>query len=119
MKYKIFVSGVQKELKAERRAVKDFITNEVLLSEYFDVFLFEDVSAKSKSAEAVFLGEVRDSDIYIGIIGQQYGSVDQSKISSTEQEYREAKRLNKTILVYIKGENGANDKNATQRFSVL
>ena len=110
MKYKIFVSGVQKELKAERRAVKDFITNEVLLSEYFDVFLFEDVSAKSKSAKAVFLGEVRDSDIYIGIIGQQYGSVDQSKISSTEQEYREAKRLNKTILVYIKGENGANDK---------
>ena len=77
---------------------------------YFDVFLFEDVSAKSKSAKAVFLGEVRDSDIYIGIIGQQYGSVDQSKISSTEQEYREAKRLNKTILVYIKGENGANDK---------
>lgn len=110
MKYKIFVSGVQKELKAERRAVKDFITNEVLLSEYFDVFLFEDVSAKSKPAESVFLGEVRDSDIYIGIIGQQYGAVGQSKISSTEQEYREAKRLNKTILVYIKGENGANDK---------
>lgn len=41
MKYKIFVSGVQEELKAERRAVKDFITNEVLLSEYFDVFLLK------------------------------------------------------------------------------
>jgi len=51
MKYGIFVSGVQKELKAERRAVKDFILSDVLLSEYFDVFLFEDVSAKSKPAE--------------------------------------------------------------------
>ena len=39
-KYKIFVSGVQKELKQERRAIKDFIINDALLSEYFDVFLF-------------------------------------------------------------------------------
>jgi len=110
MKYKVFVSGVQKELKTERRAVKDFISAEVLLSEYFEVFLFEDVCAKSKSAESIFLGEVRDSDIYIGIIGQQYGSVGQSGISSTEEEYRQAKKLAKTVLVYIKGENGAKDK---------
>jgi len=110
MKYKIFISGVQKELKAERRAVKDFIIGEVLLSEYFEVFLFEDVCAKSKSAKSVFLKEVRDSDIYIGIIGQQYGYVGQGGISSTEEEYREAKKLDKTILIYIKSENGANDK---------
>jgi hypothetical protein len=38
-RYKIFISGVQKELKAERRAIKDFIIKDVLLSEYFDVFL--------------------------------------------------------------------------------
>ncbi len=41
MKYKIFVSGAQKELKKERRAVKEFIRKDALLSEYFDVFLFE------------------------------------------------------------------------------
>jgi len=110
MKYGIFVSGVQKELKAERRAVKDFILSDVLLSEYFDVFLFEDVSAKSKPAESVFLGEVRDSDIYIGIFDQQYGSAGEGKMSPTEQEFREAKRLDKTVLIYIKGENGLNDK---------
>jgi hypothetical protein len=51
VRYKIFVSGVQKELKAERRAVKDFIRGDALLSEYFDVFLFEDAPAKSKSAK--------------------------------------------------------------------
>lgn len=110
MKYKIFISGVQKELKAERRAVKDFIAGEVLLSEYFDVFLFEDVCAKSKPAEFVFLGEVRDSDIYIGILGQEYGYIGKRKMSSTEEEFREAKKLDKTILIYIKGVNGSNDK---------
>ncbi|MCK5243239.1 DUF4062 domain-containing protein [bacterium] len=69
-KYQIFISAVQKELKAERRAVKDFIFGDVLLSEYFDVFLFEDASAKSKSAEKAYLDEVGDSDVYIGILGR-------------------------------------------------
>lgn len=110
MKYRIFVSGVQKELKAERRAVKDFIAKEPLLSEYFDVFLFEDVSAKSKPAKSVFLGEVADSDIYIGLFGYEYGSVGKNKMSPTEEEYREAKQQDKTIYIYIKGANGKNDK---------
>ena len=110
MRYKIFVSGVQKELKSERRAIKDFVVNNVLLSEYFDVFLFEDICAKSKPAEFVFLKEVRDSDIYIGILGQEYGAVGKNKASPTEQEFREAKKLAKTVLIYIKGTNGFNDK---------
>lgn len=110
MRYQIFISGVQKELKAERRAVKDFIVNEPLLSEYFDVFLFEDISAKSKSAKSVFLGEVCDSDVYIGLIGYKYGSVNKENISPTEEEYRTAKEQDKTILVYVKGANGKNDK---------
>ena len=109
-KYKIFVSGVQKELKAERRAVKDFILSDPLLSEYFDIFLFEDSPAKSKSAEAIYLGEVRKSDIYIGLLGQQYGAAGDGKASPVEVEFREAKKSHETILFYIKGENGHNDK---------
>lgn len=109
-KYKIFVSGVQKELKEERRAIKKFILGDVLLMEYFDVFLFEDAPAKSRSAETAYLEEVRKSDIYIGILGQQYGGAGKGKISPTEAEFREAKTKHKDILIYIKGENGANDK---------
>lgn len=109
-KYKIFISGVQKELREERRAIKNFILGDVLLSEYFDVFLFEDAPAKSKAAEPVYLGKVRESDIYIGILGQQYGSIGKGKISPVEAEFREAKNKHKTILIYIKGENGVNDK---------
>ena len=107
MKYKIFVSGAQKELKKERRAVKEFIRKDALLSEYFDVFLFEDSPAKSKSAEVAYIEEVRKSDIYIGILGQQYGGSGKEKMSPTEAEFREAKAKHKEILIYIKGQNTA------------
>lgn len=109
-KYKVFISAVQKELKIERRAVKEFILADVLLSEYFDVFLFEDSPAKSKCVEKAYLDEVGKCDIYIGILGMQYGSAGKSRISPTEAEFREAKVKHKDILIFIKGE-GSVDKN--------
>ncbi|MFH1260116.1 MAG: DUF4062 domain-containing protein [Elusimicrobiota bacterium] len=108
-KYKIFISAVQKELKTERRAVKDFILGDVLLSEYFNVFLFEDSPAKNKSAEKTYLDEVGKCDIYIGILGDRYGSDGKDGISPTETEFREAKAKHKNILIYIKGD-GSVDK---------
>ena len=104
-KYKIFISGVQKELKAERRAVKDFILGDVLLSEYFDVFLFEDSPAKSKSAEKAYLDEVGKCDVYIGLLGRQYGGIGKAEMSPTEAEFRKARKTHKDILIYIRGEN--------------
>ncbi len=111
MKYKIFVSGAQKELKEERRAVKEFIREDILLSEYFDVFLFEDSPARSKAAQTAYIEEVRKRDIYIGILGQQYGGA--GKISPTEAEFREAKVKHKEILVYIKGQNTVDKRRET------
>ena len=103
-KYKIFVSGVQKEFKKERRVIKDYILGDVLLSEYFDIFLFEETPARSKSAEKTYLEEVRKSDIYIGLLGHQYGSPGKGLVSPTESEFREAKGKHKYILGYVKGE---------------
>ena len=103
MKYKIFVSGVQKELKEERFAVKEIIAENVLLKEYFKAFLFEDFPAKGKSAKTVYLDEVRKCDIYLGILGNEYGAVSKNNLSATEQEFHEAHRTNKEVLIYIKG----------------
>ncbi|MBI5416467.1 DUF4062 domain-containing protein [Candidatus Poribacteria bacterium] len=105
MKYKIFVSGVQKELKEERRAIKNYILENALFGEYFDVFLFEDTPAKSRSAEVDYLDEVRKSDIYIGILYNKYSEAEKGKISPTEAEFREAESKHKNILIYIKGIN--------------
>jgi predicted HTH transcriptional regulator len=109
-KYKIFVSSVQKELKEERNAIKEIIAENYLLSEYFTVFRFEDLPAKSKSAEAVFLEEVKDSDIYIGILGNEYARTGKDGLSPTEKEYLEAKKSDKEILFFIKGDDSARDK---------
>jgi predicted HTH transcriptional regulator len=83
---------------------------DALLSEYFDVFLFEDLPAKSKSSERAYLEEVGKSDIYIGLLGSKYGSAGKGKVSPTEAEFCEAKAKHKDILIYIKGQNTV-DKN--------
>lgn len=103
-KYKIFVSGVQKELQGERQAVKELVAENYLLKEYFAVFIFEDLPAKSKSAEKVYLEEVRESDIYIGIFGNEYGKTGKDSLSATEKEYSEAKKKGREILIFIKGD---------------
>ena len=103
MKYKIFVSGIQRELKEERFAVKEIIAENVLLKEYFKAFLFEDSPAKSKSAKTAYLDEVRKCDIYLGILGNEYGAVSRNNISATELEFREAQRLSKEVLIFIRG----------------
>ncbi|OIQ06108.1 MAG: hypothetical protein COV98_00175 [Candidatus Altarchaeum sp. CG12_big_fil_rev_8_21_14_0_65_33_22] len=69
MKYNIFVSGVQEELKIERITVKNLVIENPLLKDYFKVFLFEDLSAKGKSFKKVYIDEVRKCNVYIGILG--------------------------------------------------
>jgi predicted HTH transcriptional regulator len=109
-KNRVFISSVQQELKLERRAIKEFILDDVLLSEYFDVFLFEDSPARSKPAEKAYIDEVGNSDLYIGILGDKYGGPVKAKISPTEAEFQEAKKKHKTILMYIKGDSSKDKK---------
>ncbi len=58
MKRLIFISSVQKELAAERRALKDYIQGDALLGRFFEVFLFEDQPASDRRADKVYLSEV-------------------------------------------------------------
>ncbi|OGF46103.1 MAG: hypothetical protein A2231_05385 [Candidatus Firestonebacteria bacterium RIFOXYA2_FULL_40_8] len=110
MKYKIFVSGVQKELKEERIAVKNFIESDYLFKDHFKVFLFEkDNPSRGKSSEKAYLDEVKNTDIYIGILGYKYGFSESGSLSPTETEFKKAESLSKEIFIYIKGENSKND----------
>lgn len=103
--YRIFVSGVQKELKQERLAVKELVSENILLKEHFTVFLFEEQPAKSKPAGKAYLEEVNKRDVYIGIFGKRYGSVGAQGVSATEREFRQAKEQKKEIFIYLKGKN--------------
>ncbi len=102
MKQRIFVSSVQKEFSAERRALKTLVETDPLLSRFFDVFIFEDIPATDLRADAVYLDQVRECRVYLGLFGNQYGWEDKNGVSPTEREFQEATRLGKQRLVFIK-----------------
>ena len=102
--YKIFISGVQKELRKERRAVKDFITHDPLLSRFISiVFLFEDIPAKDRKPDDIYLGEVEQCDIYLAIFGNKYGWKKEDGKSPTELEFEHATKTHRERLVFVKG----------------
>jgi predicted HTH transcriptional regulator len=103
----VFVSSVQKELNAERRAIKNFLQNDPLLRRFFDVFLFEDLPACDRRADDVYLEEVENCDLYIGLYGNEYGSEDAEGISPTEREFNLSSAKGKPRLIFVKG---ADDK---------
>lgn len=58
MKFKIFISSVQKEFAEERKLLADYIRKDALLGIFFEVFLFEEMDACDMTPQGVYLGEV-------------------------------------------------------------
>ena len=102
MKYKIFISSVRKEFEQERKFIKQEIENDYVLNRFFDVFLYEDLSALGSAPEEVYSKEAINSDIYIGLIGSDYGTILESDISPTELEYDLYNKTHNDALIYIK-----------------
>ena len=99
----IFISGVQKELRGQRRAIKDYVHGDPLLARYFRVFLFEDLPASDRPADDVYLGEADTCAIYVGLFGDEYGSTDTDGLSPTEREFDAATARGKPRLIFVKG----------------
>ncbi len=71
---RIFISSVQKEFAQLRRDLKAFLLGDAVLQRFVaDVFLFEELPAKDRRADEVYLGEVERCSIYLGIFGYEYG----------------------------------------------
>lgn len=87
---RIFVSSVQSEFHEERRALRDYVHDDVLVRRFFDVFLFEDAPAADRQPDQLYLDEVARSDIYLGLFGREYGSEDGEGLSPTEREFDHA-----------------------------
>lgn len=117
-KYSIFISANQKEFKEERAAVKEIILNNPALRNFFDVFLFENLPAKGKSPVTTYLKQVDNSDIYIGIIGKEYGVKGRDGFSPTEREFRRftKTKFQREILIFIKGKDDTQKDKDIQKF---
>lgn len=102
MKFRIFISSVQKEFAEERRMLAEYIHHDPLLGVFFEVFLFEETPACDVTAPEVYLPEVAASDIYLGILGAEYGNVRGRGRSPTEREYDAATAGGKERLVFVR-----------------
>ena len=105
---RVFISSVQKELAVERRTLKDFLTQDALLSRFIsDVFLFEDIPARDRKPDDIYLAEVEQCDIYLAVLGNEYGWQDADGKGPTELEFDRATETHRERLVFVKGDTDA------------
>lgn len=100
---RLFISSVQKEFEAERAALRDYLRGDALMRRFFEPFLFEEVPAADRRADEVFLHEVEECDLYLGLFGNDYGFEDDEGVSPTEREFDVATALHKPRLIFVKG----------------
>lgn len=108
--FKVFISSNQKEFKKERQFIKEQFEEDYFLKSFFEVFLFEYSPSFGLSPEVTFFEEVRKSDIYIGLIGSDYGTVKENGLSATEEEYDAFHISNKNSFFYLKNTEIRDDK---------
>jgi hypothetical protein len=65
--------------------------------------LFERFGGRDGDPNAAYLNEVRSCDIYIGLLGEKYGTLLPSRFSATHEEYREAERSGLRLSVWAQG----------------
>lgn len=97
MKKTIFISSTYKDLIKERKAVWE------LLKRYdVNIVGMEEFGARKDSPLTTCLKEVEQSNIYIGIIANRWGSIEEkSGKSYTQLEYEKAMEKDKDILIYL------------------
>ncbi len=100
---RIFISSVQREFAQERETLRDYLHGDPLMRRFFDVFLFEDVPASDRRPDSLYLDEVEQSEIYVGLFGDTYGSEDAEGISPTEREFDQATASGVHRLIFVKG----------------
>ena len=106
---RIFISSVQREFAKEREALRDYLHSDPLMRRFFDVFLFEDLPALDRRPDSLYLDEVEQSDLYVGLFGNDYGSEDADGVSPTEREFDQATASGVQRLIFVKGTNN-NDR---------
>lgn len=96
-RYQVFISSTFKDLREYRSAAYDILTSEGHFPAGMENFI-----ATSHKPEEYIKRVIDDSDYYILIIGERYGSiVENQQISFTEMEYNYAKSKGITIIPII------------------
>lgn len=91
---RVFISSTYKDLKEYRKVVWDRLGNQFSGMELF--------GSRPDKPRQVCIQEAADCDIYVGVFGERYGTIDSDTgISMTELEYRTALDRRIPILIYF------------------
>jgi len=102
---KIFVSSTYTDLQQHRRILIDTLLQmggsiEVLAMEYF--------GSDPQNPVELSRSKVLQADVYLGIFGWRYGSIDsKTKMSVTEIEYRTALAMGIPVFIYVSSDDYA------------
>lgn len=101
MAYSIFISSTFIDLEVHRKLVFKAISDLDCKSKGMEFF-----GALPETPKEECLRLVRSANIYIGIFGMRYGTIDKNSGKSlTQLEYEEATSLNLPCLIYLLDEN--------------
>lgn len=93
---RVFISSVMAGMETVRSAVAEAIQQ--LGAE---PVWFENFGGRDDNPESAYLNEVAAADVYLGILGERYGTPLPSGYSATHAEYREAIRRGLRISVWV------------------
>lgn len=101
LELRVFISTVQKELADDRTELKVLFTSDPFLGQHPVSCFFEQYPAPLRPDKKAYLKLLEKCQIYVLIIGREYGSV--SGQSATHIKYDFAQRRQLPILVCVKG----------------
>ena len=116
IKLKVFISSVQKELREERIAIGSFLSTDDFLRECTVPRIFEDYPQPLRPNPKAYLDLLRQCQIYLLLIGKEYGSDAGDGLSATHEEYRLAQDLKLPMLICVKGERKTKRDDAVTAF---
>lgn len=105
--HSVFISSVMAELAEERKAVAA-----ALEGLGFRVRWFEAFGGRDDPADAAYVSEVEASDIYLGLLGDEYGAMLPSGFSPTHEEYLAGKSAGKRVSFWVRGEDSSRSGHA-------
>ena len=65
------------------------------------MFIFESIPAQDRTAHDVYIHEVNQCDIYLAILGKEFGYEFEDGTSPTQREFETATRTNTYRLVFL------------------
>jgi hypothetical protein len=92
---KVFISSLISGMEPMRAAAR-----EAVITLRHEPIMAEDFGASPHSPQVACLAGIRQSDVFVLVLGESYGAVQPSGLSATHEEYRDAKER-KPVLAFV------------------